>query len=195
MTVFIKPSITPEQLQNQKKLFNYTIYGFLKFYFVISYKKSNIFFSFYCKSQNFSSQVFLFYKQSLGLEQRDDIREGKAPVVGLRGRRKNQFYHIKLKFNMAKAYIYEFIKCHSEMIDYNNLHVVWKMQKFDMHINNLLNIPFNIDFNFNSENTNTNTNTNTTVPEPQIIHYFYLKFPHNGCRPKKVRRLKKRRRR
>jgi len=188
MNTFIKPSITQEQIQNQKKLFNYAMYVFLKFFFVISYKKSNIFFSFYCKATKISSQVFMFYKQSLGLENRDDIREGKSPVVGLRGRRKTQFYHIKLKFNMAKAYIYEFIKCHPEVINYNNLHVVWKMQKFDMHINNLLTMPFNIDFNFNGEKTD-------NILEPNIIHYFYLKFPHNGCRPKKVRRLKKRRRR
>lgn len=26
---------------------------------------------------------------------------------------------------------------------------------------------------------------------PEIYHHFHLKFPHNGCRPKKVRRIKK----
>jgi hypothetical protein len=189
MTTFIKPYIVPEKIQDHKNLFNFKIFGKLKFYFVISYLKTNIFFSFYCKSMNFYEKVFLFYSQSLGLENRDNIRKGAAPSVALRGRRKTQFYHIKLKFNMAKAYLHEFIRCHPEIVFYKNLHVVWKMHKLDMHINNLLSQPFNIDFYYDKKKDGSKN------IEPQVTHHFYLKFPHNGCRPKKVRRLKKRRRR
>jgi hypothetical protein len=45
--------LTPEKIKEQKLLFNRSKFGYLKFFFSIVYKSTNVFFTFYCKSQNF----------------------------------------------------------------------------------------------------------------------------------------------
>jgi hypothetical protein len=185
---FKKFIITPEQTRLQKRIFNVNKFGSLKFYFVISHRKTNTFFSFYCKASKIPSKVFLFCKYSTGSELRDAIRDGKAPVVPLRGRCKNQLQRIRFKFNQLKSYVYEFIRIHPEMIKYNsNFNVIWKIYKLDMNIHSLITQPFNILVSSkNKDQIELRTPLN-------IIHDFILKFPHNGCRPKKMRRLKKKR--
>ena len=213
-----KMLITPEKAAKQKKLFN-PRFGYLKFYIVISYSKTNVFFSFYCKASRFRKRVFLFRQYSLGLEKRDEIRAGTLPKVNQRGRRKNQLYQMYSKFNLLKEYVVEFIRNHPRMLAFGGLHVIWKLYTFDVNINTLLTDPFELrvyrDFKFVGvqdpvpqqvkkwEKPIKNENFKKQI-EPysafsilniDIIHNIKLKFPHNGCRPKKIRRTKKSRRR
>ena len=185
---FKKFIITPEQTRLQKKIFNYAKFGFLKFYFVVSHRKTNTFFSFYCKASKIPSKVFLFCKYSTGSESRDAIRDGKSPVVPLRGRCKNQLQRIRFKYNQLKSYIYEFVRIHPEIVKYKaNFNMLWKIYKLDMNIHSLINQPFNILVSYKNKDQ-----IEKKIPL-NIINHFVLKFPHNGCRPKKMRRLKKKR--
>ena len=185
---FKKFVITPEQTRFQKRIFNYAKFGSLKFYFVVSHRKTNTFFSFYCKASKIPSKVFLFCKFSTGSELRDLIRNGKSPAVPLRGRCKNQLQRIRFKYNQLKSYLYEFIRMHPEISKYNaSFNVLWKIYKLDMNIHSLINQPFNILVSYKDKDQIAKKKS------LNIIHHFILKFPHNGCRPKKMRRLKKKR--
>ena len=186
--VFKNFIITPEQVLKQKKIFKTSKFGYLKFFFVVSHYKTNTFFSFFCKSSKIPSKVFLFCKYSTGSESRDAIRQKKAPVILLRGRCKNQLQRIRYKYNQLKAYVYEFIRLHPEIRKCISFNIVWKIHKLDMNIHNLIETPFIIYLKY----------LNKKIVEKQkelsVIQHFILKFPHNGCRPKKLRRLKRKRR-
>lgn len=184
---FKKPTITPNQKVFQSSLFEEKRYGVLYFFLVISYRKTNTFFSFYCKSSKIPSKIFLFCKYSIGLESRDAIRKKEIPNVSLRGRRKTQFQYIRFKYNQIKAYIYEFGRLHPEMAICKNFNIIYKVYKLDYNIINLMNYKFIFNIFLKSGKL-------TTIVSIPIKTYVSVKFPHNGCRPKKVRRLKKKRR-
>jgi hypothetical protein len=255
MNTFIKPYITPEKSARQKRIFDVNRWGNLKFFIVVSYRKTNVFFSFYCKAEKVPSRVILFYQRSLGLEKRDAIRLGTSPKVTQRGRLKSQLYRINLKFNMLKAYVTEFIKTHPIFLLSNCIHVVWKIHTFDANIHSILTQPFDlsVDASFKMKESQAEIDSKLqeeilkrkklmeekymSFEEKQekgliklaevkqlakklsgkgvlitpdlkltdkqflslkynigIFHHINLKLPHNGCRPKKVRRTKKSRR-
>ena len=225
MIIVDKPYIYHEKAAKQKEIFNFDEYGKLKFIVVISYRTTNIFFSFYCKAEKKPEKVFLFYKSSLGLEKRNDIRAGMLPKVSQRGRYKQQAYRIRVKYSMLQAYILEFMKHHSEMFEYPPINIVWKIHKFDYNIQTLLTQPFKLklDSSIKMEETlfeaavkkHEGDNLKNKKVEKlkkkeakekeklekeqmskmlKIVHHFCFKFPHNGCRPRKVRRTKKSRR-
>lgn len=187
--------ITPEQITKQKELFNFSIYGKLTFICVISYRLTNVFFSFYCKSENFPSKVFLFVQYSVGLDGRDDIKKGKLPKVEQRGRRKNLIYFIRKKYNLLKVYLYTFYRVHPEMA-VCNLNICWKIYKLDHIIQTLISQSFSFDFKHNEKKL-TEDNSDIVEINPikygEVMNYFSFKFAHNGCRPRKARRLKKKR--
>jgi len=141
--------LTPEKIKEQKLLFNRSKFGYLKFFFSIVYKSTNVFFTFYCKSQNFPNKVFVFFKTSLGLENRDKIRKGLFPKVLMRGRQKHQFVHMRNKFNHFKAYIYDFIKAHPEIVPYKKFFMIWKIYYLDNNIQALMEQDFNITYSYN----------------------------------------------
>lgn len=181
--------ITPEQVLQQKKIFIFSKFGYLKFFFVVSHYKTNTFFSFFCKASKIPSKVFLFCKYSTGSESRDAIRQKKAPAILLRGRCKNQLLRIRFKYNQLKAYLYEFIRIHPEIKRCISFNVVWKLYKLDMNIHSLIEVPFVI---YLKTLTKHKLQVKKELP---IFEHFLLKFPHNGCRPKKMRRLKRKKRR
>lgn len=169
-------------------MFKFSKFGYLKFYFVVSHYKTNTFFSFFCKASKIPSKVFLFCKYSTGSESRDAIRQKKAPVILRRGRCKNQLQRIRYKYNQLKAYVYEFIRLHPEIRKCISFNLVWKIHKLDMNIHNLIDIPFIIYLRYINHK---NIEIQKEIP---VFQHFILKFPHNGCRPKKLRRLKRKRR-
>ena len=137
-----------EKLRKHKILFNRFKYGLLEFFFEITYKDSNVFLCFFCKAENYPSKVFVFFKQSLGLENRDKIRAGLSPKVPMRGRRKSQVPFIRNKFVLLKNYLFEFIKHHPEITAYKLICIIWKLYKFDVNIQNMMNQPFEITYNY-----------------------------------------------
>lgn len=141
--------LTPEKIKEQKLLFNRSKFGLLNFFFSVVYKSTNVFFTFYCKSQNFPNRVFIFFKSSLGLENRDKIRKGVFPKVPMRGRRKNQYVHIRNKFNHFKAYIYDFIKAHPEIVPYKKFFMIWKIYLLDNNIQGLMEQDIDISYSYN----------------------------------------------
>jgi len=180
--------IKPEQALHQKRVFKFSKFGYLKFFFVISHYKTNTFFSFFCKASKIPSKVFLFCKYSTGSESRDAIRKKQIPAISLRGRGKNQLQRIRFKYNQLKAYLYEFIRLHPEIKNCISFNLVWKIYKLDMNIHTLIEIPFII---YLKTILTDKLQTKKVLP---ITQHFILKFPHNGCRPKKIRRLKRKRR-
>jgi hypothetical protein len=141
--------ITPEKSRAQKLLFNKAKFGKLTFYISVVYKTTNVFFTFYCKSAKYPTKIFIFFKTSLGLEDRDKIRKGISPKVNMRGRRKSQFVHIRNKFNYFKAYIFDFIKAHPEIVAYKKFYMIWKIHMLDVNIQNLIKQNFEITYSFN----------------------------------------------
>nr|BDB10228.1 hypothetical protein [Actinophrys sol] len=138
-----------EKLRRHKILFNRFKFGLLEFFFEVTYQKSNVFLCFFCKAENYPTKVFVFFKQSLGLENRDKIRKGLSPKVLMRGRRKTQAPFIRNKFNIVKNYLFEFIKHHPEITAYKLICIIWKLHKFDVTIHNLMNQTLKITYSFN----------------------------------------------
>lgn len=135
--------ITPEILKKQKLLFNKDLFGKLQFVFGITYKRSNVFFTFYVKSEKYHNKVFVFYKQSTGLLKR---QSGKVAGAPLRGRFKRQYETIRSRMNMVKSYIYEFIKIHPEMVMYKKFYVIWKLHTLTHHIVTMLKHPLHFSY-------------------------------------------------
>jgi hypothetical protein len=136
--------ITPEAMKKHRLIFNRNQFGYLKFFLGISYKKSNVFFTFYCKSMDMPSKVFVFFKESVGMSDRAKLKG----TANLRGRFKKQFEQIKNKFNRTKAYIYEFIKAHPEIAAYKQINIVWKIYRIDHNFLSLVNQPLEITYSF-----------------------------------------------
>jgi len=136
--------IKPEVLKKQKLLFNQNLFGKLQFVFGITYKRSNVFFTFYVKSEKYPNKVFVFYKQSTGLLKR---QPGKVVGAPLRGRFKKQFETIRTRMNLVKSYIYEFIKFHPEMVIYKKIYVIWKLYTLTHHIITMLKYPLKFSYN------------------------------------------------
>lgn len=180
--------IKPEQALHQKRVFKISKFGKLKFFFVVSHYKTNTFFSFFCKATKIPSKVFLFCKYSTGSEFRDAIRKKKKPAIPFRGRCKNQLQRIRFKYNQLKAYLYTFVRLHPEINNCISFNIIWKLYKFDMNIHTLIELPFIIYL-----KTILKDKLQKKIKLP-ITQHFILKFPHNGCRPKKIRRLKRKRR-
>lgn len=135
--------ITPEMLKKQRLLFNKELFGKLQFVFGITYKRSNVFFTFYVKSEKYHNKVFVFYKQSTGLLKR---QAGKVAGAPLRGRFKKQYETIRSRMNMVKSYIYEFIKIHPEMVSYKKFYVIWKLHTLTHHIITMLKYPLHFSY-------------------------------------------------
>lgn len=184
--------ITPEKVRTQKLLFNYNKFGKLTFYISVVYKTTNVFFTFYCKSAKYPSKIFIFFKTSLGLENRDKIRKGLSPKVNMRGRRKNQFVHIRNKFNYFKAYIYDFIKSHPEIVIYKKFFMVWKIHMLDINIQNLIKQNFEISYSYNILNRILteqikykilhfiNLVPSINISDYEIINKFYVNKDNKG---------------
>jgi len=137
--------ISPESLKKQKLMFNKRVFGALKFYFEITYKRSNIFFTFFCKAEKFPNRVFVIYKQSTGLLSR---QPGKTAGAPLRGRFKRQFDTIRTRMNMVKTYIYEFIKVHPEIVEYKRFFIIWKLYTINTNVINLLRYPLKFQYSY-----------------------------------------------
>lgn len=136
--------IKPNVIKKQKLLFNKELFGKLQFVFGITYKRSNVFFTFYVKSEKYKNKVFVFYKQSTGLLQR---QSGKVPGAPLRGRFKKQYETIRTRMNLVKSYIYEFIRIHPEMVVYKKFYVIWKLYTVTHHVLTMLTYPLNFSYN------------------------------------------------
>lgn len=136
--------IKPEVIKKQKLLFNKDLFGKLQFVFGITYKRSNVFFTFYVKSEKYPNKVFVFYKQSTGLLKR---QSGKVAGAPLRGRFKKQYETIRTRMNLVKSYIYEFIKFHPEMVIYKKIYVIWKLYTLTHHIITMLKYPLRFSYN------------------------------------------------
>lgn len=183
--------ISPEKIKQQKFIFNRSKFGNLQFHINILYKSTNVFFTFYCRSEKYLDKSFVFFKTSLGLENRDKIRKKLIPKVFMRGRRKNQFTHMRNKLNYFKAYIYDFIKAHPEIVAYKRFFITWQIHLLDTNLYSLLKQNFNITYSYSILNRiikehikneilfKLNLREKLNITDHDIIYNFFINKKRN----------------
>jgi len=174
------------------------LFGLLDFALIITVKRKNIFFNFICSSSYVKNKIFSLLKLSCGIANRDSIRKKTSPKVLLRGRIKSSFARIKEKYMLMQNYITYFAKIHPLMCSALHFSIIYKVHNIDYNFISLLGLPFNLRYNYHDFYSLT-SETHTYLVEPTeenkwftpaIYRNIIFKFPHNGCRPKKVRRVR-----
>jgi len=183
--------IKPEKIKRQNLLFNIKKFGELRFYLVVTYTGRTIFYSFYAKAKNFPSKVFLFYKLSTGPTNRKNLNKDKKDKKILRGRFKKTHTNVFNVLIQMLTYIRKFNEIHSKnLMNFSLFNVIWKLKKYDYTIQKIMRYQFNINFRISQKEFG----RADIFKKPTILHTLLFRFPHNGCRPPKARRLKRRRR-
>lgn len=195
-------AVGTRKFKEQETLFNVERYGRLSFFLTITYKQNNVFFLFGCKASKIKNRIFTLAKTSCGIDNRDKIRSKLYPKVQFRGRIKRSFVNIKNKYIQILKYMANFARVHPLICATKNFYVYYKIYKIDFVIINLINVNLNLKYNYhNFYKLNYLNFPQLPKPTPlnkyltpKIYKNIIFKFPHNGCRPKKIRRIKTKRR-
>lgn len=173
----------------QNEIFTHPeIYGDISFYFIISYKTTNIFYTFLMKTINFPNKTYIIAKASTGFINRMTSSELKNVQ---RGRVKTNFSQIIGRFAMFRRFCFDFFKNHPNLPSFNCV-TIWKIDVFNSMLLKILNhVKYN-EYNLHDVYENYISKDKKDIPT-SYYYTFHLNKSHGGSRPKKPRYIKKNR--
>jgi len=186
-----KLNITEKSLILQNKVLTLSeTYGHVRFFFVITFARKNVFFTLYMKSSKVRNRVFVIAKASSGFCGRIAAMQQSSNINHLqRGRVKTNYGQICSRIYMFRRFMYEFFRFHPILKNFICI-VIWKVKKIDSLVNRLLAYTKFNPLSYVYEDFKTRMKRNITT---KYYHVLDLQLPHGGCRPKKPRRIKKNR--
>jgi hypothetical protein len=163
------------------------IFGKVQFYFIISYKSTNIFYTFLMKGSKMPTKNYIIAKATVG----SINRKNKSEKNVQRGRLKKNYAQIVGRFAMFRRFCFDFFNHHPNLPSFHCT-TVWKISKIDSLLIRMLN---HIKYHkFNLEEVYEDYITKNKKDLPTSYTYtFHLLKSHGGLRPKKPRNIKKNR--
>lgn len=173
----------------QNEIFTHPeIYGDINFYFIISYKTTNIFYTFFMNTTNFPNKTYIIAKASTGFVNRIDSSELKNVQ---RGRVKTNFSQVIGRFAMFRRFCFDFFKNHPSLPSFNCV-TIWKIDVFNSMLLRILNHVRYNEYNLHDVYEEYISKDKKDIPT-SYYYTFHLNKSHGGSRPKKPRYIKKNR--
>lgn len=174
-------------LRQREILLSPETYGQVQFFFVVSLKVTNVFFTFYYKASNLPQRVFVLAKSSAGYGGRLLINKEKNERVE-RGRVKTSMFQIFNRLNMFRGFIYEMLVYNYMCFPYFRCMVIMKLYRNIDYITQRLALA-----QMPSEGIFELIRAHKKLPNAWSDYKFFYQycFPHGGCRPKGERSINK----
>jgi len=176
-------------LRQREIMLHPEIYGTVTFFFVLSLKITNVFFTFYYKAANLPQKVFVLAKSSAGYAGRLLIKKvGNKSEIAERGRVKTSMFQIYNRLNMFRGFIFHMLLYNYMCFKIFNCTVLFKFYRQPDYITNRLLIA-----KMPCEKVYEIMTHRRKLIDPEINYFYRVQhcFPHGGCRPKSIRNIKK----